>query len=199
MGKVRWRKDGGRKSARFGLTAAVALLLAACSSGPPLTIYDITPAHPPPARPLRAQIQIGQPVASLDLDSERVLVRNGLTLSTLPGARWPQQLTSLFRQRLTASFQNAGLTRSLAGGGASADYELDTDIRNFEVDAPTSEVHIDVAVRIVDLRSGRIVDVHIFTIREPVASIEAQSATAALDHAADELMAKIVAFTARTL
>jgi len=192
-------KAGGRRGAGFGLAAGLALMLVACASGPQPTIYDITPARPPAARPLRAQIQMGQPVASLDLDSERILVRDGLVLSTLPGGRWPQQLTSLFRQRLTSSFQNAGLTRSLAGGGAQADYELDTDIRNFEVDAQTSEVHIDVAARIVDLRSGRVVDVQIFTIREPVSPIEAQPVTAALDHAADQIMTKIVAFTAKTL
>src|SRR5579871_2222084 len=148
---------GAGQRLRFALAAGLALTAAACSGGPQPIIYDITPARPPAARPLRAQVQIGQPVASLDLDSERILVRDGLTLSLLPGGRWPQQLTSLFRQRLTSSFQNAGLTRSLAGGGASADYELDTDIRNFELDAQTSEVHIDVAVRIVDVRSGRVV------------------------------------------
>ena len=56
-----------------------------------MQIYDITPSRPPAARPLRAQIQIGQPVASADLDSERILVRDGLSLALLPGGRWPQQ------------------------------------------------------------------------------------------------------------
>jgi cholesterol transport system auxiliary component len=190
---------GTGRAAGFGFAMIAALMLAACSSGPPLVIYDITPSQPPATRPLRAQVQIGAPVASLDLDGEMILVRDGLTLSTLPGGRWPQQLTSLFRQRLIASFQNAGLTRSLAGGGAQADYELDTDIRNFEVDAQTSEVHIDIAARVVDLRSGRVVDVRIFTIREPVTPIDAPTVAAALDHAANEVMTRIVAFTARTL
>ena len=192
-------RAGARGGSKFALAAGLALMTAACASGPPSSIYDITPSRPPATRPLRAQIQIAQPVASLDLDSERILVRDGLALSLLPGGRWPQQLTSLFRQRLVASFQNAGLTRSLAGGGAAADYELDTDIRNFEVDARTSEVHIDVAVRIADLRSGRVVDVRIFTIREPVTPIDAPAVASALDHAADQIMTKIVAFAARTL
>lgn len=192
-------KVEGQRVARFGLATGLALMVAACASGPPMQIYDITPSRPPAARPLRAQIQIGQPVASADLDSERILVRDGLSLALLPGGRWPQQLTSLFRQRLISSFQNAGLTRSIAGGGASADYELDADIRNFEVDAQTSEVHIDVAVRIADLRSGRVVDVQIFTIREPVSALDASVVAPALDHAADTIMTKIVAFTARSL
>jgi cholesterol transport system auxiliary component len=189
---------GGRTTARFA-AAGLMLALAACAGGPSLTIYDITPSRPPAMRPLRAQVQIGTPVASADLDSERILVRDGLTLALLPGGRWPQQLTSLFRQRLTSSFQNAGLTRSLAGGGASADYELDTDLRNFEFDAQTSEVHIDIAARIVDLRSGRVRDVQIFTIREPVPSADVSIVAPALDHAADQIMTRIVVFTAKTL
>ena len=189
---------GGMGIARAAV-AALMLTLAGCAGGPPLTIYDITPSRPPSTRPLRAQIQIGAPVASADLDSERILVRDGLVLALLPGGRWPQQLTSLFRQRLVSSFQNAGLTRSLAGGGASADYELDTDIRNFEVDAQTSEVHIDVAARLVDLRSGRVRDVQIFTIRESVPSLDVSVVAPALDHAADQIMTRLVAFTSRSL
>jgi cholesterol transport system auxiliary component len=176
----------------------VALALAACASSPS-TIYDLTAARPPAARPFLAQIQIGQPVATLDLDSERILVRDGLNLSLLPGGRWPQQLSSLFRARLVQAFQNAGLARSLAGDGARADYELDLDIRAFELDAPTSQVHVDVAARIVALNSGRVADVEIFTAREPVASTDAAAVAAALDRASSTVMTKIVAFVAGRL
>jgi cholesterol transport system auxiliary component len=189
---------GLRRGFNRGAAAAVALALAACASAPS-TIYDITAARPPAARPFRAQIRIAQPVATLDLDSDRILVRDGLTLALLPGGRWPEQLTSLFRARLVASFQNAGLTGSLAGGGAAADYELDLDIRAFELDAPTSQVNIDIAARIVALNSGRVADVEIFTMREPVASTDAAAVAAALDRASSRVMTKIVAFVAKRL
>ncbi len=39
----------------------------------------------------------------------------------------------------------------------------------------------------------------IFTIREPVTPIDAPAVASALDHAADQIMTKIVAFAARTL
>ena len=77
--------------------AATALSLGACASAPEPPIYDLTAAKPSSMRPFRAQIQIAQPVATLDLDSDRILVRDGLNLSLLPGGRWPQQLSSLFR------------------------------------------------------------------------------------------------------
>jgi cholesterol transport system auxiliary component len=189
---------GRRKGFKWAVAAVVALALGACASSPS-TIYDLTAARPPAARPFGAQIQIGQPVATLDLDSERILVRDGLNLSLLPGGRWPQQLSSLFRARLVQTFQNAGLARSLAGDGARADYELDLDIRAFELDAPTSQVHVDVAARIVALNSGRVADVEIFTTREPVASTDAAAVAAALDRASSTVMTKIVAFVARRL
>ena len=122
--------------------AAAALSLGACASATSPPIYDLTAANPPPMRPFRAQIQIAEPVATLDLDSDRIPVRDGLNLSLLPGGRWPQQLSSLFRARLVETFQNAGLARSLAGGGATANYELDLDIRAFELDAVTNQVHV---------------------------------------------------------
>jgi cholesterol transport system auxiliary component len=189
---------GLRRGFKRGAAAAVALALAACASAPS-TIYDLTAARPPAARPFRAQIQIGQPVATLDLDSDRILVRDGLNLSLLPGGRWPQQLSSLFRARLVQTFQNAGLARSLAGDGARADYELDLDIRAFELDAPTSQVNVDIAARIVALNSGRVADVEIFTMREPVASTDAAAVAAALDRASSTVMTKIVAFVAKRL
>src|SRR5574337_332319 len=111
-------KAGGRLRSRLRMSAvgALAATLAACASGPSPQVYDLAAAQPPPARPLRAQISVSQPVATLDLDSDSVLVRTSpMTLATLPGARWPQSLTSLFRARLIASFHNAGLARYLAG------------------------------------------------------------------------------------
>src|SRR5271165_441758 len=98
-----------------------------------------------------------------------------------------------------AQIQIAGLTRSLAGGGATADYELDLDIRAFEFDAPRSEVHVDVAARIVSLGDGRVAAVEIFTVREPVASSDPAAVAAALDRASLMVMARIVAFVARRL
>jgi len=194
------RKAGGPIRNRFkaGGAGALALALAACASAPS-AIFDLTPARPPATRPLSAQIRIGEPVATLDLDSEHILVRDGIMLALLPGGRWPQQLSSLFRARLVETFQNAGLARSLAGDGAIADYELDLDIRAFELDAARSEAHVDVAARIVALTSGRVADVQIFGARIPVASTEVGAVVAALDRASAIVMTRIVAFVARRL
>ena len=162
-------------------------------------MYDLGAARPPPARALRAQIRVGQPNATADLDSDRILVRDSDTLAILEGARWSESLPALFRARLAQSFQNAGLARWIDGPAANADYEIDLDIRAFELDAQTKEIHVDVAAWIVSLGSGRIKADQIFTLRTPVASTNAADVAAAMDQAASTVMAEIVKFVAKAL
>ena len=121
------------------------------------------------------------------------------TLATLAGARWPEPLPALFRARLAESFQNAGLARWIDGPAANANYEVDLDIRAFELDAQTKEVHIDIAAWIVSLGSGRIMANQIFSLRTPVTSTDARNVAAAMDQAASTVMTEIVAFVAKSL
>ena len=174
------------------------LALAACASTPS-TIYDLAAARPSSAHGFRAQIRIGQPTATADLDSDHILVRDSQTLATLAGATWPEPLPALFRARLAQSFVNAGLGHAIDGPAASADYEVDLDIRAFEFDAETKEAHVDIAAWIVALGSGRIADDQIFTLRAPVASTGAADVAAALDQAASTIMTGIVKFVAKAL
>jgi cholesterol transport system auxiliary component len=192
---------GGEFRGRIKIAAAgaLALALAACASGPAPTMYDLGAAKPPPARGLRAQIRVGQPTATANLDSDRILVRDAETLAILEGARWSEPLPALFRARLAQSFQNAGLARWIDGPAATADYEVDLDIRAFELDAQTKEVHVDVAAWIVALGSGRIVTDQIFTLRSPVASTDAADVAAVMDQAASTVMTEIVKFVAKAL
>jgi cholesterol transport system auxiliary component len=184
---------------RLATAGALALALTACSSGPAPTMYDLAAATPPPARAVRAQFRVGQPTATADLDSDRILVRDSGTLATLAGARWPQPLPGLFRARLAQSFQNAGLGRSIDGPVANAAYEVDLDIRAFELDTQTREINLDIAAWVVSLGSGRIVADQIFTLRAPVASTEAADVTAAMDQASSTVMTQIVKFVAKTI
>src|SRR5271154_7096467 len=184
---------------KFAAAGAIALALAACASGPPPTMFDLAAETPPQARGLRAQIRIGQPTATANLDSDRILVRNAGTLATLEGARWSEALPALFRTRLAQSFQNAGLARWIDGPAANADYEVDLDIRAFELDAETREIHLDIAAWVVSLGGGRIKADQIFTLRVPVASTDGAAVAAAMDQAASTVMTEIVAFVARKL
>ncbi len=195
MGRLGGGYWGRSKIAAAGV---VALALAACASTPS-TIYDLAAARPSSARGLRAQIRIGQPTATADLDTDHILVRDSQTLATLAGASWPEPLPALFRARLAQSFVNAGLGHAIDGPAANADYEVDLDIRAFEFDAGTKEAHVDIAAWIVSLGSGRIAADQIFTLRAPVASTDAAGVAAALDQAASTVMTGIVKFVAKAL
>jgi len=184
---------------KFAAAGALALALAACGGGPPATMYDLAAATPPQARGLRAQIRVGQPTATANLDSDRILVRDSDTLATLADARWSESLPALFRTRLAQSFQNAGLARWIDGPAANAEYEIDLDIRAFELDAQAKEVHLDIAAWVVSLGSGRIRANQIFTLSEPVASTDPAAVAAAMDQAASTVMADIVKFVDKTL
>jgi cholesterol transport system auxiliary component len=183
---------------KIAAAGAALLALTGCASGPS-TIYDLAAARPSSAHRLRAQIRIGQPTATADLDSDHILVRDSQTLATLAGASWPEPLPALFRARLAQSFVNAGLGHAIDGPAANADYEVDLDIRAFEFDAETKEAHVDIAAWIVSLGSGRIAADQIFTLRAPVASTDAADVAAALDQAASTVMTGIVKFVAKAL
>jgi cholesterol transport system auxiliary component len=193
------RGGGFRGRSAFAVASALAFALSACAGGPPPTLYDLAAPTPPPVHAVRAQFRIGQATATADLDSDHILVRESQTLATLAGAAWPESLPALFRARLAESFQNAGLARSIDGPAANASYEVDLDIRAFELDAQTKEIHVDIAAWIVSLGSGRIMADQIFTLRTPVESTDAAHVAAAMDQASSTVMTEIVAFVATKL
>jgi cholesterol transport system auxiliary component len=194
------RRGGGfRGRPAFVVAGAFALALVGCASEPTGTLYDLSAARPPPAHAVRGQFRIGQATATADLDSDHILVRESQTLATLAGAQWPESLPALFRARLAESFQNAGLARWIDGPAANANYEIDLDIRAFELDAQSKEVNVDIAAWIVSLGSGRILADQIFTLRIPVASTDPANVAAAMDQAASTVMSEIVAFVARKI
>jgi cholesterol transport system auxiliary component len=185
---------------RFGLAAlALAAPLAACG-GAPLDTYDLNAARPAPAHALSARVRVSEPLAALDLDSDRILVRAGpQQLAALAGAKWPDRLPLIVQARLTQSFQNAGLARQVGRNPATAaDYVLDLDIRKFDLDVARSQVEIDVAAKLVSA-SGGVVAAEIFTADAPVASTDPATVAAAMDGALSSVMKRIVAFVATRL
>ena len=170
--------------------------LASCASAPPET-FDLRAAPAPRVAALHAPLAIREPVASLDLDSQRILVRTGPdTLATMAGAQWADRLPALVQAKLVQTFQNANQLRFIgrAGSGFAADYVMELDIRAFELDVKKSQATIDIAVKILSARSGRVVAAQIFTAQAPAAGAGAGAAASALDAALSMLMPKIVTF-----
>jgi ABC-type uncharacterized transport system auxiliary subunit len=85
------------------------------------------------------------------------------------------------------------------GATTSADYDLEVDIRKFELDAAQMRVEADLAVKIVATVGGRVVAAEIFTAEGPVGSTDGATVSAALDNALSSVMRRIVAFVSTRL
>ena len=114
---------------------------------------------------------------------------NSQTLETLAGAALAGVAARAFPSAAGGEFPERG-ARAVGSTGPrpNASYEVDLDIRAFELDAQSKEVNVDIAAWIVSLGSGRIVADQIFTLRTPVASTDPANVAAAMDQAASTVM-----------
>jgi cholesterol transport system auxiliary component len=186
------------RACKISLALSVSLLAAACGGSAPET-FDLSAASVPEVHKLRKQIAIREPLTSLELDSQRILVRTSPeTVAYLTGAQWSDRLPTLIQTRLVQTFQNAHLSGSVgrAGAGFSSSYSLELDVRAFELDAKSVAGIVDIAAKIVDDRGGRIVASRIFRMEVPSAGTSGVQASVALNTALSAVMTQIVAFTA---
>jgi len=185
-------------ASRFAAALALCACVASCGREAPVP-FDLSAATPGPHRLLKAQIRVRAPVATDDLDSERVLVRTGPNaLAQLAGAQWSDRLPDLLQARLVETFQRAGGPR-VVGENANSDYDLSSDVRVFELDAEQKQVNVEIAVRLVASRGGRVVATRTFKAGAPVASTGPKVVMQALDQAASDVMTQIVEFVASSL
>ncbi len=178
-----------------------AAALSACSSAPPPS-YDLS-AFPPPAErvgAIRGALLIAEPDASDTLDSDRIVIRTAPDqLSYLAKAQWSDRLPRLVQTRLTRTFEQAKLARSVVSSGMVYDYQLTTEIRRFEVDVTTHEARVEIAARIVSGRNGRVHAVRTFSGQAPAPRTADGVAAQALDAALQDVLGRILRWTATTI
>lgn len=180
------------------LSLLAASCVGACSKPPPAT-FDLTAASHPSGVGSIAQTAVAEPSATALIDSDRLVVRSpGNQVAYLPGAQWADRLPKLFQAKLVQTFENATKSSSVSapGGRIAARYQLNTDIRTFEVQADTREAVVEVTVRIVNDATGSIGAARIFTSRAPVAEIAGPAAAVALDQASQQVMLQIARWAA---
>lgn len=200
MRSVRHLSFGSRSPRGFARLAcfAVAVLLAGlggCSS-PSAPAYDLTAPGAPVRRNTLAgrQVVVAEPSAILPLEAERIVARDGAnSISYLPGAQWADRLPRLFQARLVQTFENASSVRaSRPGEGVVGDYQLNSNIRAFMLDAARQEAHVEISVNLVDLKSGKLVSGRVVSRRVPVADSSGPSVARALDVALSGVLLDIV-------
>jgi cholesterol transport system auxiliary component len=191
-------------SRRLFLLAASSLALSACGSivGPPDAprIYALRPA-PQPAQPggkVGWALSVLKPDASSNLDSPRIaLARSDTQLDYYANAVWPDRLPDLVQTALLAGFETSGRIDAVSrdADALHADYQLSTDLRDFEARYAVPDGIPTIAVTIVahmaEARSRRIVSNFTVRLDEPASANSVEAAVRAFDSALAKAVARI--------
>lgn len=181
------------------MALAACVLLAGCA-GVPLATFDLSaPRSGLSPKKVSASIVVTAPEALAPLDSDRIMVRSPVSgVSLLKGAQWSDRLPQLFQSRLIQTFENGSSIRAVArpGDRISADYNLVSEIRRFEIDAGAGQAVVEVSVKMVRESGGAIAAGRIFEARAPASAIEGAEAVAALDLALGRVLREIAGWAA---
>jgi cholesterol transport system auxiliary component len=177
-------------------SVGLAALAAACSSSSAVTNYDLTaPRQVRAGSSAVGQIVVAEPAAVQPLESDRIVVREASgAVSSVPGGQWADRLPRLVQSRLIQTFENSSRIRAVSrpGDGISADYQLNTELRAFQITSASKEALVEISAKVVNAKTGRIAGARVFTARVPVATIDAQNAAQGLDKALSSVLVQIV-------
>ena len=183
--------------ARLALGLAVALPVAACGSRPVPT-YNLTAPSGFSARAGGSgQLVVPAPTALAVLNTDKIVVLPGDgQVAYLGDAQWSDSLPALVQARTIQAFENASLLRRVArpGDAVVADYQLNIDIRTFalRITPEGPQAVVELAAKLINSRSGRIMAGQIFKSPVPAASADGSVAAAALDQASDQVLVEMV-------
>ncbi|MGU3493647.1 ABC-type transport auxiliary lipoprotein family protein [Xanthobacteraceae bacterium A53D] len=190
-------RRAGMTKARMLLAAALALSLAACSSGPVPTFDLSAPSGFAARGNAGGQLIVVSPTALAVLDSEKIVVEPAPgQITYLTDAQWSDRLSALVQTRTIQAFENGNKLRRVArpGDGVTGDTQLNMDIRSFGVKVLPEGTYavVEVSAKLVGTQSGRIIAARIFSARVPVSSVTGPVATAALDQASNQVLIDLV-------
>jgi cholesterol transport system auxiliary component len=184
---------------QIAFATALALSAGACSftgSSTPTTFDLSAPgAGGGKAGAGRAQILVPEPITIQAFEGERIIVRDPSgAVSFIGGGQWADRLPRLVQARLIQSFENTSSMSAVGrpGDRTSADYQLNTEIRSFDVVSAKGEAVVEISAKLVNDRTGRIVNARVFTARVPVGAVDASTAAQALDRALSTVLRDVV-------
>ena len=190
--------------------AVLALALASCSglgglvTKSPATAYDLTAARsfPRHAGRARGQLVIAEPSALAPLDGDRILVRPVPgQAATLGDAQWEDRLPKLVQARLLQSFENATRLRSVGrpSDKIATDFALLTELRAFEISIADGSAVVEIAAKIVNERSGRIIAARVLRVTVPAGGPEGAAAVNAINEAFMQAATQLVLWVAKVV
>lgn len=191
-----------RRTARRWLAVALlgaAALLGGCSS-PSMTAFDLTAPGLAPRGTSGGgpQVVVTEPSTIGTLEGERIVARDAAgSVAYISDAQWADRLPRLFQARLIQTFENTSRLRAVArpGDGTVADYQLNSEIRAFQLDASQGHAVVEVSARLLDSRTGKVLKARVFTARLPVPDRTGPTVAQVLDRALAGILLDVVRWT----
>jgi cholesterol transport system auxiliary component len=157
--------------------------------------------------PASGQLVVSAPVAPESLDTARIaLARGRTTLDYFASAVWTDRVPLLLQTLMINTFKDIGQVIAVGrdSSGISADYRLDTDIRDFQARYPGPGESQPVIVVSVDAQLIRMTDHravgHTQVAKEvPAAQNNLDSIVDAFDSAVGEVIDQIVLWTLQSM
>lgn len=179
---------------------AISLGLAGCGGGATPTTFDLSaPRDFGKLKGSRAAVVVNEPTTVQTLDSERVIVKDSSgALSFLGGAQWADRVPKLVQVRLIQTFENGSRIASVSRPGERIvpDYQLNTDIRAFNIDARSGSAVVEITAKLVTDRTGHIQRAKLFKARVPAGAVDGGGAARALDRALSLVLIQIARWAA---
>ena len=191
----------------FGAASGL-LTLGGCSllfPPPPPQLYRLVPQinRAPDGAPAKGQLVVSVPMAPQSLDTDRIaLTRDPSMLDYFAAAAWTDRAPLLLQALMINAFQDGGQDIAVGrdASNISADYRLDTELRDFQArytatgeSPPVIVMSLDAQlVRLADHRVVRHVQV---TKEAPATQNNLPSIVEAFDMAAGEVIGQIVSWT----
>lgn len=188
---------------RRGVLGALGLgvLVSGCASTTPSAYYGLDAADVGGlrGRSSRVQVLVAAPRALKALDTTYIaVVDKGPVYSYFPDSAWADTLPNVIQLKLVETLQNTNRLRGVGvpGDGLLIDYQLQTEIRSFELRIDgANRGFVEISARIVNDRNGRTVATKVFSAETPSGSTSVDKAVEAMNASADRVFAEIAAWT----
>jgi phospholipid/cholesterol/gamma-HCH transport system substrate-binding protein len=163
-------------------------------------VFGLTAAHAFPKfkKPSAGLLVVQFPVAAAALGQDKIMIRDAGELKPItPEAKWSDMLLEEVQSSIVQSFENAGLLGQVSRPleGVTPDFQLVTDIRNFQILAGTpATADVEFAAKILN-SEGHVAGARLFHATNPIRSVDAASAAGALDAAFGSTLPDLVVWT----
>jgi len=199
------RQSGGLSRRHLLGFAGVSLVLGACANSAPTALYGLSAADSSglAGRRKSAQVLVTRPRALKALDTEYIaVVEQGPVYSYFPNVAWADSLPSVVQSKIVETLQNTNRLRGvgLPGDGLLIDYQLQTELRAFELRVDgRNRGTVEIAAKLVNDRNGRNVSSRVFRAETSSGGTAPDQAVTALNRSADEVLAQMASWTLQSI